>query len=99
MKLDLLVIGLWGISCNLKLPDSKTLRYITDSSYWVYIINMPIVTIIQIVLIPFDISIFLKFIIVLCSGLFISMFSYEYFVRYTFIGIILNKKRHRKPKY
>ena len=95
----LLVIGFWGIAYNLKLPDSKTLRYITDSSYWVYIINMPIVTIIQIVLMPFDISIFLKFIIVLCSGLFISMFSYEYFVRYTFIGTILNKKRHRKPKY
>ena len=91
----LLVIGFWGISYNLRLPDSKTLRYITDSSYWVYIINMPIVTIIQIVLIPFDISIFLKFLIALLSALFISMFSYEYFVRYTFIGTILNKKRNR----
>ena len=91
----LLVIGFWGIAYNLKLPNSKILRYITDSSYWVYIINMPIVTIIQIVLIPFNISIFLKFIIALLSALFISMLSYEYFVRYTFIGTILNKKRKR----
>ena len=90
-----LVIGFWGISYKINFYDSKALRYITDSSYWLYIINMPIVSFIQIILIPFNISIFLKFLITLLIGLFISMISYEYFVRYTFIGTILNKKRNR----
>tara|TARA_B110001452_G_scaffold37271_3_gene28533 strand:+ start:2964 stop:4082 length:1119 start_codon:yes stop_codon:yes gene_type:complete len=91
----LLVFGLWGYCSCLNLKDSKYLRYITDASYWVYLSNMPIVVILHIILIPLNISVFLKFMIVLSVALAISMISYEYFVRYTFIGSILNKRRKR----
>ena len=67
----LLVIGFWGIAYKINFSDSKALRYISDSSYWIYIINMPIVAFIQIILISFDISIFLKFIITLITGILI----------------------------
>ena len=91
-----LVFGLWGYFMRLKLKDSKVLRYVTDSSYWVYISNMPIVVIIQIILIPCDIPVFLKFMISFFGAFIISMFFYEYFVRYTFIGKFLNGKKYPK---
>tara|TARA_B100000214_G_scaffold340454_1_gene286922 strand:- start:250 stop:1371 length:1122 start_codon:yes stop_codon:yes gene_type:complete len=91
----LLVIGFWGIAYKINFTDSKALRYISESSYWIYIINMPIVAFIQIVLISFNISIFLKFLIALTTSLVISIISYEYFVRYTYVGALLNKKRNR----
>ena len=90
-----LVLGLWGYCSCLNLKDSKYLRYITDSSYWVYLSNMPIVVILHIILIPLNISVFLKFTIAFSGALAISMITYEYFVRYTFIGSVLNKKRKR----
>ena len=92
----LLVLGLWGYCSRLKLKDSRLLRYVTDSSYWVYLSNMPIVVVLQIILIPISISVFLKFLIAFIGAFTISMITYEYFVRYTFIGTILNKRRKRK---
>lgn len=93
-----LVFGLWGYFIRLKLKDSKVLRYVTDSSYWVYISNTPIVVIIQIILIAYDIPVFLKFMISFFGAFTISMFFYEYCVRYTIVGRILNKSRKRKKK-
>jgi len=94
----LLVLGLWGYASRLKLKDSKLLRYVTDSSYWVYLSNMPIVVILQIMIIPLAIPVFLKFLIVFVGAFAISMLTYEYFVRYTIIGGLLNKNRTRKNK-
>jgi len=91
----LLVLGLWGYCNNLNLKNSKYLRYMTDSSYWVYLSNMPIVVILQIILMPLDISLFLKFMISFLGAFSISMLTYEYFVRYTFLGGLLNKRRKR----
>ena len=90
-----LVFGFWGFFHSLNLADSKILRYLTDSSYWVYIINMPFVGLIQILLIPFEISIFIKFLLSFLGALFLSLLSYEYLIRYGFIGKIINKKRVR----
>jgi len=94
----LLVLGLWGYCSRLKLKDSKLLRYVTDSSYWVYLSNMPIVVILQIMIIPLAIPVFLKFLIVFVGAFAISMLTYECFVRYTIIGGLLNKKRIRNNK-
>lgn len=94
-SIHILVVGIWGAFSSFSIQDSKPLRYLTDSSYWVYLSNMPIVAIFQIVLIPVDIPVFFKFVIALFGALAINLISYEFFVRYTFIGAILNKRRKR----
>jgi len=94
----LIVFGLWGCFNTIKFKASKQLAYLTDSSYWVYIINMPFVASIQILLIPISISIFLKFIISFLGALILSLLSYELFVRYTFLGTLINRKRVRKKQ-
>lgn len=93
-----IVLGLWGFFNSHSLNDSKRLRYLTDSSYWIYLTNMPLVVIFQLILLPIELNVFIKFIVVFLGALAMNLISYEFLVRYTFIGGILNKKRIRNHK-
>ena len=73
---------------------SKRLRYISDSSYWIYIIHLPLVFFIPAFLHQSEIHVFLKFIISSIVVTVISFFSYHYLVRKTFIGEFLNGKKY-----
>ncbi len=74
-----------------------TLRYFTDASYWVYLSNMPLVMLWHVMLAPLDMSIYVKFPISLLGAFGMSMLTYEYMVRYTWMGAVLNKRRVRNP--
>jgi hypothetical protein len=93
-----IVLGFWGFFNSHSLNDSKRLRYLTDSSYWIYLTNMPLVVIFQLILLPIELNVFIKFIVVFLGALAVNLISYEFLVRYTFIGGILNKKRIRNHK-
>lgn len=90
---------LWCIVMGKKWLDSesKTLRYFADSSYWVYILHMPLVFLIQYLLIDIDINMWLKFLLCSFGTLAIGMLSYALLVRATPIGTLLNGKR--KPMF
>ena len=91
-----LVFGIWGFCFAKYFKISKSFNYLTDASYWIYLTNMSVVAMIQLILIPLAIPIFIKFIISFSLSLFICLITYEYFVRYTLVGELLNKKRKRK---
>lgn len=91
----LFVLSIWGYFKHKKFKQSKAIRYLTDSSYWVYLINMPIVAVFQLLLLTIDIPIILKFLISFSGAFIMSIISYEYFVRYTFISSILSKRISR----
>ena len=93
----LLVLGLWGWFGRKTWKDSSTLRYFTDASYWVYLSNMPLVMLWHVMLAPLDMSIYVKFPISLLGAFGMSMLTYEYAVRYTWVGAVLNKRRVRNP--
>jgi peptidoglycan/LPS O-acetylase OafA/YrhL len=69
------------------------LRFIADSSYWVYLIHLPIVLLLQTLLIEFPLNVWLKISIAISGTLFISFLTYLILVRYTPIGWMLNGKR------
>ena len=94
----LLVMGLWGWFGRRPWKDSPTLRYFTDASYWVYLSNMPLVMLWHVMLAPLDMSIYVKFLISLTGAFGMSMLTYEYAVRYTWVGAMLNKRRVRRQK-
>ena len=73
---------------------SKRLRYISDSSYWIYIIHLPLVFFIPAFFHQSEIHVFLKFIISSILVTEISFFSYQHLVRKTFIGEFLNGKKY-----
>lgn len=69
---------------------SKTVRYIADSSYWLYLIHLPIVVWLQIAFAELSIHWSLKLAAVSAITVFASVLMYDLFVRSTFIGTTLN---------
>ncbi len=69
------------------------LSFIADSSYWVYLLHLPIVIFLQTVLVPLDLPWWLKFSIVLLGTVIPCMATYVVFVRYTPLGWLLHGKR------
>ncbi|NQZ23846.1 MAG: acyltransferase family protein [Colwellia sp.] len=73
--------------------QSKLLRFISDSSYWVYLIHMPILLMIQFALTDIDMNMWLKFLLSSLATLFITMLSYLILVKGTPIGWLLNGRK------
>lgn len=92
----LIVLSIWGYFKHNEFKQTKAIRYLTDSSYWIYLINMPIVAVFQLLLLTINIPVIFKFLISFSGAFIISIISYEYFVRYTFISSILSKRISRK---
>ena len=69
------------------------LKFCADSSYWVYLIHLPIILFLQTLLIPIAIPIFAKLVAVTLVTWLFCLATYVVFVRYTPIGWMLNGKR------
>ncbi|PAY17370.1 glucan biosynthesis protein [Rhodopirellula sp. SM50] len=91
----LMIFGSIGLCRRLMSRESRTMRYISDSSYWLYLAHLPLVLLAQWFVRDSTLPAFVKF-----SGITIVisaflLLSYEYGVRYTIIGRILNGPRKR----
>lgn len=76
------------------LPRSNAwLKFCADSSYWVYLIHLPIILFLQTLLIPVALPVFFKLAAVTFGTWLFSLATYITFVRYTPIGWMLNGKR------
>ena len=68
-------------------------RYISDSSYWIYLVHLPIVTFITFFMFRFNFMAEIKFLIATVLTSVICLLTYKYLVRSTVIGILLNGKK------
>jgi glucan biosynthesis protein C len=83
-----------GLSeCRFGSYNSK-LRFISDGAYWMYLIHLPIVTIITFFMFNVPMPIEIKFLIAIVMTFIICLATYKHFVRSTLIGVLLNGKRH-----
>jgi glucans biosynthesis protein C len=73
--------------------NSPTMRYLTDASYWIYIIHLPLLFFIQFYLLDINWNMWLELVISAGLTLVIGLISYTLLVRRTFIGRMLNGKR------
>ncbi len=69
------------------------LSFVADSSYWVYLLHLPIVLFLQTLLVPPALPLWLKFVTVLLGTMIPCMTTYVVFVRYTPLGWLLHGKR------
>lgn len=76
--------------------ESATIRYISDASYWMYLIHFPIITLLHTFFIKIYWPSTIELLITLSITLIISFWTYSKFVRYTIIGTVLNGKRLKK---
>ena len=71
-------------------------RYMSDASYWLFIMHMPVVVGLQVALLPVPIPALAKVPIVLLLAVAVLLPSYDLMVRPTWIGVLLNGRRFRR---
>lgn len=78
---------------HLRVPSGRW-RYLADASYWMYLIHLPIIWLLQAWMLrwPLHWSIKLSLILVITSMLLFT--SYHYLVRSTFMGVFLNGRKY-----
>lgn len=94
----LTIYGLMGYFLHHCKTEGATARYIADSSYWMYLFHLPVVTGLQLALHWVDIPSALKFVIVSIVTTLIGLITYQLFVRYSIIGNYLHGQRLRPRK-
>lgn len=92
----LFIFGITGLFIRYGSNHSPMMRYISDSSYWVYLVHLTLTAIIPSIIVDWPIPSTLKFLIVLSVTGVICFVTYHYFVRATFIGNFLNGRRYSK---
>ena len=88
-------LGLIGLFQRIFTIQNDKIRWIADSSYWVYIMHLPVVLLVAYSLFELSWPAELKFIIVCVVTAALGFLTYWAFIRYTIIGTMLNGKRIR----
>ena len=88
------IFGIMGLFIRYASGHSLRLRYISDSSYWVYLIHLPLTAFIPALIVDWPLPAFVKFIIVMAFTTFVCFLTYHYLVRATFIGKFLNGRKY-----
>ncbi len=70
-------------------PNAQV-RYLSDASYWGYLIHLPIIGFFQIIVAQYDLFWTVKLILIFAPSITIVMLSYRYVVRNTWLGLLLN---------
>ena len=86
-------IGLFLRYCS---GASARWRYMSDSSYWLYLMHMPVVVGLQVAFARVAIPALAKVPIVLAVAVAVLVASYDVFVRSTWIGVLLNGHRYQR---
>jgi peptidoglycan/LPS O-acetylase OafA/YrhL len=88
------VFGIMGMFIRFFSSSNSKMRYLSDSSYWVYLIHLPLTAFIPGLLINVNMPTHIKFLMVLLTTSIICLLTYHYFVMSTFIGKFLNGKKY-----
>jgi peptidoglycan/LPS O-acetylase OafA/YrhL len=93
----LMIAGLWGASLRLLAHASDRGRYLADASYWCYLASIAPIVVFQFLVRDWEVPGLLKAALVTAATMAVLLVSYEWGVRYTLIGAILNGRKYRTP--
>ena len=88
----MMVLGAIGLAHRIFRTESKWFRYLADSSYWLYLMHLPLVVVIQWQLFYLPLPALVKVALVLAVTVPVLLGSYQVLVRHTVVGRILNGK-------
>jgi glucans biosynthesis protein C len=71
-------------------------RYLSDASYWMYLVHLPIIWLLQAWSLRWPLPWTVKFAFVLAVTAVLLLASYHWMVRSTFVGVFLNGRRYPK---
>jgi len=91
----LMTFGLMGLFRRVCPVESKSMRYLSDSAYWLYIAHLPLIIAAQYVVRDWPIPAFAKFLLIVVVVTVFLLWTYQALVRYTWLGRFLNGRRVR----
>ncbi len=92
----LFIFGITGLFIRYGSKHSATMRYISDASYWVYLLHLPLTAFIPSLIKDWPVPSTIKFLFIIFSSGAICFITYHYLVRATFIGKFLNGRKYSK---
>ena len=93
----LMCFGLIGLFRLIASRERFWVRYLSDASYWLYLWHLPLIVIAFELLVGWRIGSHIKFVLINVSVTALLLVVYQFAVRYTPIGSMLNGKRTRGP--
>ena len=73
--------------------ESSVVRYVSDASYWMYIVHLPVVMALQTAFMLAELHWAIKFLLIIALSSAFLLITYHYCVRPTWIGFLLNGRR------
>lgn len=86
-------LALIGLFARFSSRERPSIRYLADSAYWLYLVHLPLVVAGQALLKPLEWPAAAKFAVVAVACTALLLGSYEWCVRRTWIGALLNGRR------
>jgi glucan biosynthesis protein C len=97
LQVIFMVYGMIGLFLRYIKSESRTWRYISDASYWIYLLHLGLVCGLQVVLMTTNqMAGILKFPLIIIVTTVLTVTSYHYLVRNTIIGEYLHGKRKKQ---
>lgn len=100
-KLTLRVISVWSLVLGFLATftrwvhtESKFWRYLSDASYWIYLVHLPIAAVVPGMISGWDVNVWIKFAVVISAEAAFTLLTYQFLVRSSFIGKFLNGRRY-----
>lgn len=94
----LMVGGLLGLFLRFLAVERAWVRWLADSAYWCYLASLPPVVLLQFLIVDWDVPAVVKFVVVSTATTALMLVTYRLFVRYTWIGRLLNGPRERSDR-
>ena len=88
-----LCLGLLGLAQQYLTRPRPVVRYLADSSFWVYLVHLPLLVALQLSVSQLPLGWYIKFPLILTVAIALLMSSYQLFVRHTWLGAWLNGHR------
>jgi len=92
-SLVFLALGVFRRVCAAERP---WIRYVADSSYWMYLVHLPIVVWLQVAIAEVALHWSVKLGVVSAATVGLALVTYDLFVRSTWMGLLLNGSRRER---
>jgi surface polysaccharide O-acyltransferase-like enzyme len=91
----LMTFGLMGLFRRACPVESPTMRYLSDSAYWLYLAHLPLIIAAQYVVRDWPLPAVVKLVLIVVVVTAFLLWTYQTLVRYTWLGRFLNGPRVR----
>lgn len=92
----LMTFAMMGLFRRLLTHESRVIRYLSDASYWLYLAHLPLVIALQWLVRDWPWPAVVKFSAICLVSCLLLLLSYQWCVRHTWVGRLLNGPRERR---